>query len=135
MSNPLTPEILAALEYVGDGLTLEIAGHLWRKNRSELLRLARAGLTAETPHLYLGGCPDSDSPDSRDPACPACRLLGFVESRCRDCRSYDGGHCDKLSPNDPEVQAFVDRGCHCDDPYDLVYAATPCPGFTAKETP
>lgn len=26
-------------------------------------------------HIYNGACPDNGQPDSRDPECPACRLL------------------------------------------------------------
>ena len=114
MSNPLTPEILAALEYVGDGLTLEIAGHLWRKNRSELLRLARVGLAAETP---------LPSP-------------ALVETRCCDCRHHGDPvlGCAVLY-SDPEVTAWNRQaGAEGVGFGPVTVCSTACPGFATKET-
>jgi len=37
--------------------------------------------TGKTPHLYEGRCPDSiNGPDSRDPACPACRAIAEADA-------------------------------------------------------
>jgi len=98
----------------------------------ELVRLARVGLAAEAAHLNRGSCPEPDLPDSRDPECPACQALGVVEIRCCDCKHDERNECSVLDA--PAVSAHQDRGVGRADRYDLFYARTQCPGFTAKET-
>lgn len=49
-------------------------------NDAEIERLRRYadamnGKLGTERHVYNGMCPDNGQPDSRDPKCPACRLL------------------------------------------------------------
>lgn len=53
---------------------------------ADLVRVA----TGEVPHLYQGACPDAvEGHDSRDPLCPACRLLIAAELEQPPPFSYD----------------------------------------------
>lgn len=45
----------------------------------EFAQALRHGLTL-VPHVYQGMCPDTLQPESRDPTCPACRMLGLSRS-------------------------------------------------------
>lgn len=40
------------------------------------VREFEAVATYRIAHIYRGECPDSTTPDERDPECPACRILG-----------------------------------------------------------
>lgn len=50
------------------------------KLKLELEDLRKLAL-ASVDHYYEGGCPNPGDADARDPACPACKILGAPKAK------------------------------------------------------